>query len=345
MKALVLLQPHRLVLQDRPVPEPGLEQVRVRVHRGGICGSDMHYFQHGGFGTVRMRTPMVLGHELAGVVDAVGEGVTAVAVGDRVAINPSLACGRCNQCRAGTARHCTDMRFMGSAMRYPHVDGGFCEYVVVRQAQAVTVGAGIDLGEAAMCEPLAVGLHAVAQAPSLVDQRVLVMGFGTIGATCFLAARHAGADTVSAADVAARSLTLARDLGAQHCYDMSDPRALEASHRGGFDVVFECSGHPKAVATALAVTRPGGAIVQVGILPDIAKLPLNFLVSQEITWRGTFRFDVEFQQAAALISRRVIDVRPVISATFPLTQAEAAFALAQNRQASTKVMLDFAQAA
>lgn len=344
MKALVLQEPHRLSIEDRPVPEPGPGEVRVRIHRGGICGSDMHYFHHGGFGVVRMKAPMVLGHELAGVVDAVGPGVGAVANGDRVAVNPSLACGQCPYCRAGAPRQCSDMRFMGSAMRNPHVDGGFREYVVVTEQQAVPVGDAIGLDEAAVCEPLAVCLHAVSQGPDLAGKRVLVTGFGPIGALTFLAARHAGAAALCATDVAAGPLALATQLGAAASYDVSVPGALaeEERDRGQFDVVFECSGHPSAVQAALAVTRPGGSIVQVGILPDQMNLPFNPLVTKEIAYRGTFRFDREFNQAAALISSRAIDVRPIISGAFPFTEADAAFAFAQDRQRAIKVMLEFA---
>lgn len=344
MKALVLLEPHRLVMEDRLRPEPGAGEVRVRIHRGGICGSDMHYFHHGGFGTVRMKAPMVLGHELSGIVDAVGEDVTAITPGTAVAVNPSLACGQCDYCRMGAPRQCSDMRFMGSAMRNPHVDGGFREYVIVTEQQAVPVGNEIGLEEAAVCEPLAVCLHAVSQAPDLTGRRVLVTGFGPIGALTFLAARHAGAAAVSATDIAAGPLALARRLGAEKTYDVSQPNALaeEEKDRGCFDVVFECSGHPSAVKAALAVTRPGGAIVQVGILPDEMTLPFNPLVTKEIAYRGTFRFDSEFNRAAELIARRAIDVRPIISATFPFTQADAAFSFAQDRQKAIKVMLDFA---
>jgi len=343
MKALVLMEPQHLVIQNRPMPEPGPGQVRVRIHRGGICGSDMHYFHHGGFGTVRMQAPMVLGHEVAGVVDAVGAGVTATGIGNRVAVNPGLACGQCHACRMGRPRQCADMRFMGSAMRNPHVDGGFREYVVLAEAQTVPVADLIGLDEAAMCEPLAVGLHAVAQAPDLAGARVLIMGFGTIGATTLLAARYADAAAVSIADLASAPLALAHNLGAEHVYDVSQPNALaeEEKHRRRFDVVFECSGHPGSVEAALAVTRPGGTIVQVGILPDALRLPMHPLVTKEITWRGTFRFDAEFNQAADLLSRRAIDVRPIISATFPYTQADAAFRLAQDKQQAIKVMLDF----
>ncbi len=344
MKAVVLHAPHRLVIEDREVPRPGEGEVLVRIHRAGICGSDMHYYHHGGFGTVRINTPMVLGHELAGVVDKLGPGASGIAPGTKVAINPSLACGQCRYCLTGMKRQCSDMRFMGSAMRTPHVDGGFREYVVVSQSQTIPVGTIAELDEAAVAEPLSVCLHAVSQAPDLVGKRVLVTGFGPIGALTLLAARHAGASSVSVTDVAQGSLRLAQTLGAEKTYDVSHPGAMgqEERDRGQFDVVFECSGHPSAIRTAIAVTRPGGCIIQVGLLPDEITLPFNPLVTKEITYRGTFRFDAEFERAVRLISERIIDVRPVISRAFHFSEVEAAFAFAQDRQHASKVMLEFA---
>ncbi|WP_163268545.1 L-idonate 5-dehydrogenase [Chelativorans alearense] len=344
MKALVLLQPGRLAIEEREAPEPGPGEVQVRIVNGGICGSDIHYFLHGGFGTVRMRSPMVLGHEIAGIVERVGAGVTAVREGQRVAVNPSLPCGKCGYCRAGAERQCSDMRFMGSAMRVPHVDGGFRELVVCTQAQAVPVGDAISLAEAAVCEPLSVCLHAVDQAPELSGKRVLVSGFGPIGALTLLAARQAGAEEIAVADIAAGPLALAETLGASAVHDVSDPAALDAkkADRGAFDVVFECAGHPSSVQQAIEVTKPGGTIVQVGMLPDMVQLALNPLVTKEIAYKGTFRFDREFNRAAELIGGRTIDVRPIISDTFSYREAAAAFASAQDRRKSIKVMLDFA---
>lgn len=344
MKAVVLHAPHHLIVEDRPMPEPGAGEVLVRVHRGGICGSDMHYYHHGGFGTVRLKAPMVLGHELSGVIEALGPDVARISQGERVAVNPSLACGHCHYCQAGQPRQCSDMRFMGSAMRTPHVDGGFREYVVVKQSQAVSAIGPAGLDELAMAEPFAVCLHAVSQAPDIRGKRVLVTGFGPIGALTLLAARQAGAASVSATDVAPGPLRLAESLGADAAYDVSKPdiMAHEERERGQFDIVFECSGHPSAIRTAIAVTRPGGAIIQVGLLPDEITVPFNPLVTKEITFRGTFRFDVEFDKAVGLIAQRAIDVRPLISRSFHFNEALQAFAYAQDRQQATKVMIEFA---
>ena len=162
MKAVVLHPPHDLRIDDMQPTLPGPSQVRIRVHNGGICGSDLHYYHHGGFGTVRVREPIVLGHEMAGIVETVGPGVTAVKPGDRVAINPSLPCNTCKYCLEGAQQHCLDMRFSGSAMRMPHVQGGFRQLLVCDQSQAIP--ADMPLERAAFAEPLSVCLHAIRQA-------------------------------------------------------------------------------------------------------------------------------------------------------------------------------------
>lgn len=340
-KALVLDQPRKLRIENRALPDPGPGEMRIRIGYGGICGSDLHYFLDGGFGKVRMRGPMVLGHEICGTVEAVGEGVDPSRIGEAVAVDPSLSCGACHQCRAGRPRFCEDMRFMGSAMRNPPVEGGFREHVTCTAGQAVPF-TGAALEEAAVAEPLAVCLHAVRQAGDLQGKRVLITGFGPIGALCLLAARHAGAAEIIVTDVAKAPLELALRLGADAAYDSSRPNALDGltGGRGKMDVTLECSAHPAAIADALAATGPCGTIVQVGMLGAETTAPLTHVVTKELNFRGTFRFDVEFAQAVRLIAERRIDVRPLISQRFPLSEAEAAFAIAQDRAQAMKVLFD-----
>lgn len=342
-QALVLEAPRQLRLETRPEVAPGPGEVRVRIGFGGICGSDLHYFLHGGFGKVRMRAPMILGHEVCGTVEAIGEGSDPALLGQQVAVNPSLACGRCPSCTEGRARFCEDMRFMGSAMRVPAIEGGFRETVICTAAQAVPFR-GETLEEAALAEPLAVCLHAVAQATGpkgdLAGQHVLITGFGPIGALCLLVARHAGAARISVTDVAEASLKMARDLGADDTFNTAQPGALDAltAGRGAVDLTLECSAHPSAIADAIAATRPGGTVLQVGMLGAETTAPLTHVVTKELTYRGTFRFDQEFAQAVALIERRAIDVRPLISCRFPLDRADEAFAMAQDRSQAMKVL-------
>jgi L-idonate 5-dehydrogenase len=331
----------RVEAVDLGAPGPG--EVLVEIGAGGICGSDLHYFLDGGFGTIRVRQPIVLGHEIAGTVAALGEGVTGLRPGDRVAVNPSNPCGQCAYCARGEPQHCLDMRFYGSAMRMPHVQGGFRRKLVCAARQCVPVGDAVSLGEAAMSEPLAVALHAVAQAGEIRGRRVLITGFGPIGGVVLLAAKHAGAGETTVTEVVDEPLAFARRLGAAAAVNVAADRAAlaaEEQDKGRFDLAFECSGNPRALAQAIACVRPRGTIVQVGVGGSF-DVPMNLVVAKELRLVGSFRFHPEFAVAAGLIARREIDVRPLITAARPLEQAEAAFALAADRRAAMKVQLTF----
>lgn len=317
----------------------GPTDVRVRIRNGGICGSDLHYYQDGGFGTIRVREPLVLGHEVAGEVTEVGSAVTRVAPGDRVAVDPSLPCGHCTYCMAGQARHCLDMRFYGSAMRFPHVQGGFREQLVCTEAQAVPVPSDLPLEHAAFAEPLAVCLHAAAQAGSLLGKRVLVTGTGPIGALCIMVARRAGAREIVATDLAEEPLALARRIGADSTVNVrSETLDRFTAEKGYFDTVFECSGSAAAVVAALPAIKPGAVIVQVGIGGEMT-LPMNVIVAKEISIRGTFRFDQEFAWAVGFIATGAIDVAPLLTEIVPMADAVRAFGLAGDRTRAMKVQL------
>jgi len=190
MKALVLHSARDLRLEDRKPDALGAGQVRVRIATGGICGSDLHYYNHGGFGTVRLREPMVLGHEVSGHVIELGAGVTGLSVGELVAVSPSRPCGNCRYCLEGLANHCMNMRFYGSAMPMPHIQGAFCEEIVAEAWQCARAD-GLSAGEAAMAEPLAVCLHATRNAGPMLGKSVLVTGCGPIGVLSILCARRA----------------------------------------------------------------------------------------------------------------------------------------------------------
>ncbi|CCD96280.1 L-idonate 5-dehydrogenase, NAD-binding [Bradyrhizobium sp. ORS 375] len=343
MRAVVIHAPRDLRIDSFPDPAPGPGEVRVKIEAGGICGSDLHYYHHGGFGTVRIKQPMALGHEIAGHVAAVGPGVTGLSEGTRVAVNPSLPCGTCSYCREGLRNQCLDMRFMGSAMRDPHVQGGFREFVTVDASQAVPIAPSLSPGEAAMAEPLSVCLHAAHQAGALLGKRILVTGCGPIGALSILVARYGGAAEIVATDVAEAPLAVARKLGASHALNVgADPAALDPwrAGKGTFDVLFEASGNQVALRSALDVMRPGGVIVQLGLGGEMT-LPVNTLVTKELQLRGTFRFDREFALALRLMGEGLLDVKPLISATLPFQEAISAFELASDRSRSMKVHLTF----
>jgi L-idonate 5-dehydrogenase len=343
MRALVCHAPLDLRLDPFTTDAVGPTQMRVRVAFGGICGSDLHYFQHGGFGTVRIKEPMVLGHEVSGVVDAMGSEVTGFHVGQRIAISPSRPCGVCRFCQQGLHNHCMDMRFYGSAMRFPHVQGAFRETLVIDTAQAYAVSDALPLSQAALAEPLSVGLHAIARAGSVFGKRVLVTGCGPIGALLIAGLRRAGAAHIVAADIADLPLACALEMGADQTINLAqnpDGLAPFAANKGYFDVMFEASGSEKALVSGLDVVAPRGVIVTIGLGGNIA-LPLNTLVGKEIDLRGTFRFHSEFAVAVAFLNQRLIDGRPVVSDIVDFDRANEAFVLAGDKRQSMKVQLAF----
>lgn len=332
----------RVQAQSQPLPlAPG--QLRVRIARGGICGSDLHYYQHGGFGAVRLREPMVLGHEVSAVIDAVGSDAGALEIGQRIAVSPSRPCGGCRFCHQGLPNHCLHMRFYGSAMPFPHVQGAFQQSLVIDHQQAHVLADHVSLAEGAMAEPLSVGLHAIQRAGSIFGKRVLVTGCGPIGNLLIGSLRAAGAGQIVAVDLAAGPLACAEKMGANCTHNLAeDPDALQryTAEKGYFDVMFEVSGSPQALRNGLECLRPRGVLVTVGLGGDVS-IPLNLLVSREIDLRGTFRFHAEFAQAVDLLNRQIIDVKPVISHTVPFTSAVEAFELAGDKRQAMKVLLDF----
>jgi L-idonate 5-dehydrogenase len=344
MRAVVIHAPHDLRIEDRASPgAPGAGEVRVAVARGGICGSDLHYYHHGGFGNVRLREPMALGHEVAGVVEAVGPGVAGLGPGDKVAVNPSRPCGDCAYCREGLRNQCAEMRFNGSAMRFPHEQGLFQALLTVPATQAVRLAPGTDLAQAACAEPLAVCLHAVRRAGRLLGARVLVSGAGPIGCLMALAATRAGAQEVIVTDLAAAPLAIARALGVSRTINLAtDPGGLEklAAGKGTVDCLFECSGAPAAFASALALVRPQGRLMLVGLGAEVS-LPLAAPVTKELQIAGSFRFDAEFALAADLIDRGAVDLAPLITHSLPAARAAEAFEIASDRSRAMKVQLDF----
>jgi len=344
MEALVIHSAGDLRVEEVPTPEVGAQQLLVRVRCGGICGSDLHYYQHGGFGTVRIKEPMVLGHEVAGVIESVGKDAGDFVTGERIAITPSRPCGLCRYCQQGLQNHCLDMRYYGSAMRTPHVQGAFRQQIVVDTSQAYRLADSVTDGEGAMAEPLSVALHAVRRAGPLLGKHVLVTGCGPIGAMVVIAARHAGATSIVVTDVASSPLRSARKVGADETINIAEqPDALSkyTVDKGHFDVLFEASGNERALRSAFDVLRPRGVIVQVGLGNGEMSIPINTIVAKEFDLRGTFRFHEEFETAVALINKGLVDLKPLISATLPYRDAGRAFALAADRSQAMKVLLSF----
>ena len=344
MKACVLHAPKDLRFEEIADDELGEGDVRVDVAAGGICGSDLHYFFHGGFGTVRLKQPMILGHEVSGTIGAIGSGVRSVKVGQLVAVDPGIACGTCRYCQDGLQNQCLDMRFFGSAMRFPHVQGAFRQSLTIGERQARVLPATVTASQAAFAEPLAVALHAMTRVGALLGKRVLVTGAGPIGALTVAAARMCGAAEIVAVDVAKAPLAAALKMGADHAIDASaDPdwATRYEANKGTFDFAFEASGNERATRAAMMATRARGVLVQLGMGGDMT-VPMNMAVTKEIDVRGSFRFYEEFGWAVDCIASRRIDVLPILTDTIAATDADRAFALAGDRSRAMKVHLSFA---
>ena len=323
-------------------PRAGPGEVLVRLGAAGICGSDMHYYFHGRNGRFVIREPLVPGHEASGVVAAVGAGVTRVRVGDRIAVNPSGACGRCAGCREGRENLCNAMRFLGSASVFPHMQGTFREFFLMPESQCVPVRSEVSLAEIAMAEPLSIALHSAQRAGNLLGRRVLITGSGTIGCMMTLAARLAGAAEIIVTDVVDHPLAVARAVGADAVLrtDKLPAGTLLADAVGAPDVAFEVSGAPSALTACLETVKRGGIVVQVGTLPaEGFHLDANLIMARELDVRGSFRFGNVFEQAVEAIATRRLDVRPVLSGVHPLTEAARAIALARDKSVSMKVQL------
>jgi L-iditol 2-dehydrogenase len=334
MRALVFRGPHEMPLEDRPEPIVGPRDVLVAVRAAGICGSDVHGFIGA---TGRRRVGVVMGHEAAGVVEAVGSEVRSVGPGDRVVLRSILSCRTCDRCQAGAPNVCRQRQGLGM-----HLDGAYAERVVVPEPLAVALPNAVGWDEAALVEPLAVALHAVALTPFGGADRVAVIGAGPIGLLAMLAARARGAGTIVITDRDPHRLELARSLGADVAIDVGGAGGDEALAElaGTADAVLEAVGITPTVAQSIRLARPGGQVTWIGNSAPVVELPIQGLVTAELTVRGAYGFIDEFGEAIDAIATRRIDVRPLVELVAPLADGPGLFErLARGELAAAKVVL------
>lgn len=336
MRAVVVHGAGDLRVDDLPDPTPAADEVLVAMEWGGVCGSDLAYWRHGRSGTAVLRHPLVLGHEVAGRIVATGADVRGLEVGRPVTFQPAqlVGDGVMPPRLAGRTNLYPAVRYFGSAAFDPHTDGGFCELKAVRAEQVRPLPDGVSTRRGALAEPLAVAIHAVRRV-DVAGRTVLVNGCGPIGALVVAAAKHHGAATVIAADVAAPSLAVARAMGADEVVDVSAGPLPE-----DVELVIEASGAPGALGAVLHATAKGGTLVQVGNLPGTeATAVLGELVTREITWMGSYRFADEIDDAIAALADG-LDVDPLMTHTFGIDEAAEALRVAADRSTgSSKVML------
>jgi L-iditol 2-dehydrogenase len=333
VRAAVLRGPGDVVVEERPVPEAGPGEVVVRVTSVGVCGSDTHYYEHGRIGRFVVEDPLVLGHEAAGEVVALGPGVTSPAVGQRVSVEPGVPDLTCAQCLAGRYNLCPQMRFFAT----PPVDGALAEYVVVHAAFAHPVPECIGDDAAALLEPLSVGIWACRKGGVTAGSRVLVTGAGPIGLVSVQAARAFGATEVVVSDVNPERLDLARDLGATDVVDARTARLTDLPRPP--QVLLECSGHSAATAEAVLALDRAGRAVLVGMGGDELTLPLSVVQERELEVTGTFRYAGTWPTAIALVADGRVDLDRLVTGTYGLERAEEALTAGRRDPRSVKVVV------
>ncbi len=325
-RAAVLHAPGDVRVEDRPTPEPGPLEVLVEIAAVGVCGSDVHYYEHGRIAERIVKAPHVLGHESAGRVVAAGDRVSKHAVGARVTLEPGLPCGRCRECRSGAYNLCRDVQFMGA----PPTDGAFTRFIARHEDFAHALPDSLSDEAGALMEPLSVALWACEKAGVTAGDRVLITGAGPIGLLCAQVARARGATEIVVTDVNERRLALARATGATRTHAPGDdlPEA---------DALIECSGHPQALNDGIAALRPAGTAVLVGMGggPE-ATVPLSLIQTREIWLSATFRYANTYPAAIALAASGQVDLDAIVTGHYPLDEVDAALRAGREDPQSVK---------
>jgi L-iditol 2-dehydrogenase len=313
MRAAVLVEPGRIDMEDRPVPSAAPGDVLVQVSSVGVCGSDTHYYRHGRVGSFVVDAPLVLGHEAAGTIVGVGDGVARSRVGQRVSIEPQRPDPDSAETRRGNYNLCPHMRFYGT----PPVDGAFCDYVTIGAPFAHPVPDVVSDDAAALCEPLSVGIAAVNKAGVDGGSRVLIAGAGPIGIVVTQLARAYGATDIVVSDPDGSRRERAATFGAT---TLLDP-AVEDAADLGVDAFIDASGAPAAVADGIGAVRPAGTVVLVGSGAETMSLPTQLIQNRELVLTGVFRYANTWPTAIALVESGRVDLDAMVTARFPLEKA------------------------
>jgi len=342
MKAAVLTKPGHIEIQELDIPTPGPDEALVRVRAVGLCGSDVHYYEHGKIGPYVVTKPIILGHEAAGEVVAVGSEVRHLKAGQRVTIEPGVTCGRCEYCKSGRYNLCPDVRFLAT----PPYDGAFCEYIAIRADFLYPIPDSMSYEKAALIEPLSVGLHAVSRGGLKTGETVVIMGMGPIGMMTILAAKAAGAGRVIGVSLERFRLERALQMGADGVVNLREEDGMEAILRltGGrkADLAIETAGNGKAAQASLQAVRRGGRVVLVG-LPQEEATPLNipYIVDNEIDIRGVFRYHNTYPTGVAVMSAENLNLDPIVTDRMTLDETPKAFEKAIKEKHSTlKIVIE-----
>lgn len=326
MRALVLEEIHNLSLRDFPLSQTlGANDLRIKIHTVGICGSDVHYFTHGKIGPFVVNEPMILGHEASGTVLEVGPAVTGFAPGDRVCMEPGIPDPLSRASRLGLYNLDPAVRFWAT----PPIHGCLTPEVIHPASLTFKIPANVSFAEAAMVEPLAVGIQAAAKAQIKPGDLAVVLGAGPIGMITALSALASGCSKVIIADLAQPKLDIIAAYDGVEAVNIRTTNLKAhvdaATSNWGADIVFECSGAAPAILQAPALVAPGGTVVMVGMPVDPVPVDIVGLQVKEATLKTIFRYANVYDRAIALLASGKIDLNPLITATFPFEQSIEAF--------------------
>jgi len=317
-----------LRLENRPIPVPKDDEVLIRMSAVGICGSDVSYLVKGYIGDFVVNSPMVLGHESAGVVAKCGKNVKNLKIGDRVAIEPGVPCRYCDNCKSGKYNLCKDVIFCAT----PPVDGSLCRYYTHASDFCYKLPENVTLEEGALLEPLSVGVHACRRAGVTLGTTVLICGAGPIGLVSLLVAKAMGASNILITDMVENRLELAKTLGAHHTVKITPGvevadlvKEVETKMGVRPDVTIECSGAESSIKLAILGTKSGGCVLLVGLGPSEVKVPIVDAATREVDIRGVFRYANCYPTALAMVASGVVDVKKLITHHFTIEETKEAF--------------------
>ncbi len=339
MKAAVMNKPFDIEIKEMDVPSVQGDEVLVKVMAVGVCGSDIHYYEHGRISRYVVEKPIILGHECAGIVVAIGEKVTKFKNGDRVAIEPGITCGKCEYCKQGRYNLCPDVEFLAT----PPIDGAFVQYLKHREDFLFPIPDELSFEEAALVEPFSVGIHAAKRSQLQPGSSVAIMGMGPVGLTAVAAVKGFGASKIIVTDLEANRLEAAKRLGATHAINIANgdqnEQIFQFTNGKGVDVAFETAGNPHALRSALKVVKRGGKLAIVGLPPqDEIALNVPLIADNELDIFGIFRYANTYPQGIEFL--KTTDLTSLITDKFILEETKEALERARvNKKESLKVIV------
>jgi L-iditol 2-dehydrogenase len=320
MKVAVLTGPRLVEIQERPVPVPAADEVLIRVRHVGICGSDLHFYEHGEIGSLTVHYPFVLGHEVGGEIESTGSEVGGLKPGDRVAVEPQRVCGRCEFCRTGRYNLCLQVRFLSA----PPEDGAFAEFVVHPADMVHRLPAGLDTIDGALVEPMAVGFHVTSQAGARPGETAVVLGAGTVGLSTLMALRVRGITEIYVTDLVDSRLRMAEELGARAALDAGKTdvvrEVMERSGDRGADMVFEMAGSSVTTQQTVELVKRGGRVLLAGFATEPVPFDFRQLIFKEASILTSRRYRNLYPTVIQAMAEGMVSARRLVTDMFPFTR-------------------------